>query len=69
MWIWFLFNACQTPTEIEELSLRAPRPVVTTEWPTPCWSKASGGCHGFWKLCESEASATTITPRRNWFSV
>jgi len=26
----------QTPTEIEELSLRTPRPVATTEWPTSC---------------------------------
>ncbi|MDM5249517.1 MULTISPECIES: hypothetical protein [unclassified Lysinibacillus] len=28
MRVWFLFSGCLTPTEIEELSLRTPRPVV-----------------------------------------
>jgi len=40
----------QTHTEIEELSIRTPRPVAMTEWPTSRWPKASGGCH---QLCAS----------------
>jgi len=48
----------QTFAEIEEISLRTPRPVATTEWPSSllppplrfrakniCWPKASDGCH------------------------
>jgi len=31
MRFWFLFSGVQTPTEIEELSIRTPRPVATTE--------------------------------------
>jgi len=43
------FSADQTLAEIKELSLRTPRPVATTEWPTSCWPKASGGCRGIRK--------------------
>ncbi|MGE7927356.1 hypothetical protein [Lysinibacillus xylanilyticus] len=37
----------QIIAEIEELSLRTPRPVAIYE--TSYWPKASGGCHGIGK--------------------
>ncbi|SKB31884.1 hypothetical protein SAMN06295926_101455 [Lysinibacillus sp. AC-3] len=60
------FSADVPPSaEIDELSLRTPRPVAMTERPTSRWPKASGGCRGIGKKFLEDVSLRSSHPCDN----